>query len=284
MVAHWQDGLAIRAGWTARNTKHPRLTGAVNIGIQKPHTSPFGGKGAGEVGRHGGFAHTALAAGNGDDVLDPRHPFRALRLSLFLRLEVGRGLGAVCSQNSRDLGRSKRFYGVFGRIANRLICLCLGWINFQNEAHRARIYGQAACDSSRDNIGTTYRVRDVFQRFKNALSCQCHGQPCPLMTPVTSCSISKPSTVSTTLALNSRPSRSPASRRPSSMACCEVTPTCLRNLRMDMLKSPISSLISSSFLQDCCRRCLCLFTLDAMRQIFVPLIFGLILPFVAGKT
>ena len=66
------DRLAIGRGGPLRHAHHARLRRAVDIGIQQPDPPPLPRQRHGKVGRDGGFAHAALARGDGDDAVHAR--------------------------------------------------------------------------------------------------------------------------------------------------------------------------------------------------------------------
>ena len=61
------DGALVRGLGPLGDAEHPGLARAVDVGVEKPHLRPFGGKGEGEVDRDRRLPDAPLARSDRDD-------------------------------------------------------------------------------------------------------------------------------------------------------------------------------------------------------------------------
>ena len=170
------DRLAIGRGGALGHAHHARLRRAVDIGVQQAHPAAGAGQRNRQIGRDGGFAHPALAAGHRDD---PVHPGDALRAALLRRgvladLQAGRrrlGRRAMRRQQRLHLHHPRqRPQGGLGGGAHRLQrARLIGIGGFDDESHLTALDGQRPHQIPRHQIAAA-RDLDLRQRLMNRLN------------------------------------------------------------------------------------------------------------------
>ena len=167
------DDLAIGRCGLALGAHHPRLRGTIYIGIQQPHLAPGLGQRHRQVGRHGGFAHPALARSNGQDAIHTCGLGRAgLRRRMTTHLQLRRVLrfrrGLVGGQNARhgfDTGQVAHDR-LGGGLHAAHLARHFGRGRLDHEAHGAAVDTQRADEIPADRVAairqlqTTQRVTD----------------------------------------------------------------------------------------------------------------------------
>src|SRR5699024_6855896 len=136
--------------------------------------------------------------------------------------------------------------------AQRLGLVAKSGVDLDHETDGALVADRHSLDHvGGDHVAARGGIDDLRQRVHDIVAAGRHSVSPVLITPSTVWVMPSSSTVSTTVACTGPDGF--RARTASSICCCEVTPTCLRNLRIDMLKASFIWPLPPGYVVEWCR-------------------------------